>query len=175
MTKAARLICNQTIKLTKLARIPFKLVDLSELNKEWFKETRNIGQLLEVRQAKLKEKPVSVKKLDVKLINGIHKNRAKLLKKLKPNAGGSRGLNGNSGHAGTNGHSDENNGEAAADNNMAEEDEQEAADDDETDSDHLVIDNETDKPDFLKYFEAKCQTPSYVPEKLYFPKPSAGK
>lgn len=34
MTKAARNVCTNTIKLNKLARKPFKLVDLSELNKE---------------------------------------------------------------------------------------------------------------------------------------------
>ena len=34
MTKAARFVCTNTIKLNKLARKPFKLVELSDLNKE---------------------------------------------------------------------------------------------------------------------------------------------
>ena len=34
MTKAARFVCTGTIKLNKLARKPFKLVELSDLNKE---------------------------------------------------------------------------------------------------------------------------------------------
>ena len=34
MTKAARFVCTNTVKLNKLARKPFKLIELSDLNKE---------------------------------------------------------------------------------------------------------------------------------------------
>ncbi|CAF0703568.1 unnamed protein product [Brachionus calyciflorus] len=126
MTRAARLVATEAIKLKKLARKPFKLVDLSELNKEWTRESRNIRDLLD----KTKKKSNQVKKfLDVKLISKIAKNRARLLKK------------------GSN-------------------------EDDENSNDLIISDEDGDKPEFLKYFEKKCTTPCYVPEKLAYPKPS---
>jgi hypothetical protein len=158
MTQAARYACALTIKLKKLARKPFKLVDLAELNKEWFKETRNIATLISNQNAKRSNR-LGKLKLDVKLINRIHRARARELKRssaVKKEA--TKEVNGTNG---TNGH-----------NNEVEMEEEE----DDDDVDQLIIDNENpeDKPEFFKYFENKCTTPCYTPDKLAFPKPSSG-
>lgn len=76
MTKAARLVCPKTIRMFKLARKPFKLIELSELNKEWTKESRDIGKLLE-EHAKVPKAQSA--KLTVALIEGIKKNRRAVL------------------------------------------------------------------------------------------------
>lgn len=119
MTKAARLVATDVIKLRKLSKKPFKLVDLAELNRQWSKESRNIAELCE--KAK-KKKPIK-KPLDVKLILKIAKNTKRL-------------------------------------------------NDDDENSNDLVIED-TDKPEFLKYFEQKCTTPCYEPERIAFPKPTS--
>lgn len=156
MTRAARCACPQIVRVKKLARRPFKLVDLGELNREWFKETRNITQLLGTRAAKRFDR-LGKLKLDVKLINRIHRARARLLKKRN----GAK-VNGSTTN-GTNGHADD-----AHTVDGIDEDEDEAT--------ALVIDydNPDDKPEFLKYFENKCTSPCFTPERLAFPKPSAG-
>lgn len=163
MTRAARYACPQIVRIKKLARKPFKLVDLGELNREWFKETRQIAELLAARTAKRVNR-LGKTKLDVKLINRIHRARAGggvLLKKKKNN-----GIVNGAATNGTNGH------DSAADVDMDGHD----IDENEDDNDNLVIDyeNEEDKPEFLKYFENKCTTPCFTPERIAFPKPSAG-
>lgn len=175
MTRAARLVCNQTIKLKKLARKPFKQVDLAELNKEWSNkdaQPRNIAQILETHAAKLnyKTKIVLSKKLDLKLINQIHKYRVKKLKKSTTTVK-------NKLTNGTNGSAEQTNGHATNDEDnveMAEDGGGGGVDDDDDNEVDLVIDNDDDKPEFFKYFENKCTTPCYEPERLAFPKPSAG-
>jgi hypothetical protein len=125
MSQAARIVCVNSVKLKKLGRKPFKLVELAELNKEWTKEpNRNIQQIIDDN----KKKEYAQVKLSKELINKISKNRVKLTKK---------------------GNDDE---------------------EDEDDEDNLVIDSDHSKPDFLKYFEKKCEKPCYTPEQLLFPK-----
>jgi len=145
MTKAARLTCTNSIKIRKLSRKPFKLVELINLNKEWTKDPkRNIENVLD----EYKKKKFESRKLSKDLISVIAKNYAKILKRKKQNdrklANGSV----------QNGNHDENTQE------------------DENSEDELVIDNDDEvKPEFLKYFENKCTTPCYVPEKLIWVKP----
>ena len=93
MTKAARLVCPKTIRMFKLARKPFKLIELSELNKEWTKESRHIAKLLE-QHAKVPRAQSA--KLTVALIEVIKKKRRAVL-----NANGKL----------TNGHSGDEDGE----------------------------------------------------------------
>ena len=147
MTQAARNVCVSSIKLKKLARKPFKLVDLAELNKEWYKETRNISQILETSRKRRVAKKRVLSKI---LIEQIHKAFLKFLKKKKKRQ--------------TNGEETETN-----------EADVEVDDEDDEVSNELVIDNEEDKPEFLKYFENKCTSPCFTPEKLAFPKPNPGK
>ena len=158
MTKAARLVCLSTIKMRRLAKKPFKLVELSELNKEWAKEARNITLILEEIEKKRKENPKKVKKLDVPRIDVIHKNRVRQVRATKV----TNGEGGGATNGGMNGHQN-GNGAAA----------------DEENSNDLVIDNdgaaESDetKPDYFKYFEQKCTEPCYTPEQFLFPKPTS--
>lgn len=156
MTRASRLVCTGTVKLKRLAKKPFKLVDLSELNKEWSKENnRNITDLLEKRQKQVDAMASSCqarRKLHVKLIDSVAKNRSKLLK-----SNGKEHHNG-----GTNGH----NGHA-----HDAEDSNDLVIDQATDDDHQ---NDQPKPEYFKYFEQKCTTPCYTPDRFAFPKPSAG-
>lgn len=165
MTRAARHACPQIVRIKKLARRPFKLVDLGELNREWFKETRHIADLLSARVAKRVDR-LGKTKLDVKLINRIHRTRARTLKNRK------NGVNVNSNNnkrkemnGGTNGTTTTNGHDVDMDGH---------GDDD--DDENLVIDyeNPEDKPEFLKYFENKCTTPCFTPERLAFPKPTPG-
>lgn len=159
MTQAARVCCTGTIKLKKLARKPFKLVDLGELNKEWSKETRSISELVKKSKAKTHPK----RSLNKELIQVIAKNYAKILKskkRLEMKKNKNKLTNG-----ATNGHHVDNHNSNTEDNDY---------DDDE---DELVIDNndETakgDEPEFLKYFEQKCASPCYTPAQLIYPKPS---
>lgn len=144
MTKAARLVCPKTIRMFKLARKPFKLIELAELNKEWTgaggggKEPRDIGKLLAEHAKVPKAKPA---KLTVAVIEVIKKNRRAVLN------------TGKNGKSLTNGHSaeDESGGEL---------------------NEGLSVGNQ-EKPSFLRYFEQKCTTPCYSPEQILFPKPSA--
>ena len=145
MTQAARLACTNSVRLKKLARKPFKLVELVELNKEWTKEARHIQAILDEFKKKVFEK----RKLSKELIAVISKSYMKLLKRKKQTEA-RKALNGQQ--------QDSNN-----------EDEEEDSDNE------LVIDNDTEaKPEFLKYFEQKCAAPCYIPEKLLYAKPSAG-
>lgn len=158
MTQAARVCCTNTIKLKKLARKPFKLVDLGELNKEWSKETRNITDLVKKSKAKTHPK----RSLSKELIQTIAKNYAKLLKikkRLEMKKNKNKLTNG------TNGHHVDNHNSNTEDNDYDDEE------------DELVIDNndETnkgDEPEFLKYFEQKCTTSCFTPAQLLYPKPS---
>ena len=145
MTQAARIVCTNSIKLRKLGRKPFKLVDLAELNKEWYKETRNITLIIDTSS---KRRLAKKRILSKPLIDRIQKAFLKFMRKKKKL----------------------NNG-IELDN---ENDTNDYDDDDDEISNELVIDNEEDKPEFLKYFENKCTTPCYVPEKLIYAKPSAG-
>ena len=150
MTKAARLVCLHTIKLARLAKKPFKLVELAELNKEWAKEARNISEILRARQAAYQAAQASSlrQKLDVARIDVIRKNRARLAKAGKSNGHEASAVNGANGHE--NGHDDEN-------------------------SNDLVIDQDSaDQPEYFKYFEKKCTEPCYTPEQYLFPKPTSG-
>lgn len=145
MTKAARITCPNSIKLKKLPRKPFKLVELVELNKEWTKDSkRNIEQIL----ADYKKKKFEKRKLSKDLIAVIAKSYAKVLKRKKKAE--KKLTNGQ-----TNGHDDENSQE-----------------DENSEDDELVIEDDNEaKPEFLKYFENKCTEPCYVPEKLIWVKP----
>lgn len=147
MTRAARLTCTSSIKIRKLSRKPFKLVELTNLNKEWTKDPkRNIENIIN----DYKKKKFESRKLSKDLISVIAKNYAKILKRKKQN---DRKL-ANEGSVGQNGNHDENTQE------------------DENSEDELVIDNDDEvKPEFLNYFENKCTTPCYVPEKLIWVKP----
>ena len=157
LTRAARLVCVNTIKLERLRKAPFKLVELAELNKEWAKEkeTRSsisISALLDERAKKVASVRAArpKQKLDVARIDVIQRNRVRLVKAAKKQQtssnGAINGLNGQNGHA---------------------------AVDDENSND-LVIDNDADepKPDYFKYFEKKCAEPCYTPQQFLFPKPS---
>jgi len=154
MTRAARVCCTNTIKLKKLARKPFKLIDLSELNKEWSKESRNITDLVKASKAKTHPKRL----LSKDLISVIAKTYQKLLKKKK-RSDLKKVTNGTNGH-----HLDNHNQNSNTD-----------IDDDEDDNE-LVIDNNDeikgDEPEFLRYFEQKATTPCYTPAQLLYPKPS---
>lgn len=80
MTKAARLTCTAAIKIRKLSRKPFKLVELVELNKEWGKDSkRNITDII----SDYKKKTFVKRKLDKELIAVIAKSYAKVLKRKK--------------------------------------------------------------------------------------------
>lgn len=162
MTRAARHACPQVVRIKKLARRPFKLVDLGELNREWSKETRQIADLLTARTAKRVDR-LGKTKLDVKLIARIHRARARSLKRKNDTnhdatANKRKELNGSATN-GTNGHAD--------DTDMDGHDDEE---------DNLVIDyeNPDERPEFFKYFENKCTTPCFTPERLAFPKPTPG-
>lgn len=161
MTQAARLVCSNTIRMRKLSRKPFKLIELSELNKEWSKQPRNIQVIL---NAGKKRTSSIAEKLSVALIDTIMKNRVRLLKRKKNSELKQKRQNG---AMQTNGHA-ENNGKDVDEEDVDEEDE---------DNCELVIDNDNCndvvKPEFLKYFEQKCKEPCYVPERLAFVKPSA--
>lgn len=151
MTKASRNVCTNTIKLRRLSRKPFKLVELAELNKEWSKQPRNITQIIEDYN---KRKHAKTDKLTVKLIEVIHKNRNKLLKKLKKQT--EKSENG------------EQNGHHKDDDRVGYDDEE-----DEEDNELVIDNNDGDKPEFLRYFEEKCKTPCYVPERIAFVKPTS--
>lgn len=151
MTQAARLVCTKTIRMYKLARKPFKLVELAELNKEWNKEPRNIATLLEEFK---KSKKLKDSKLTVELIDVIRKNRQK-----------QRALK--NGKKITNGHGGDSNG-----NNENSNDNEELMIDDQND-DNENEEDEKIKPEFHKYFIEKCTTPCFVPEKLLFAKPTS--
>jgi hypothetical protein len=146
MTKAARLVCTNTVKLARLAKKPFKLVELAELNKEWNAEKRDITAIMQKRGvlggvgtslvgSKAKQK------LDVPRIDVIHKARSQ---KVVAN-----GLNGHNGHGDNDSSSD-----LVIDNENGDE--------------------SAPKPDYFKYFEQKCTTPCYTPTQFLFPKPSSG-
>ncbi len=161
MTRAARVCCTNSIKLKKLARKPFKLVDLSDLNKEWTKESRNINDLVKQSQAKTHAKRL----LSKDLIAVISKSYSKLLKKKKRSEfKKTKSLtNGNTmnGHHANENHNTQNSN---------------TEDDDDDEDDELVIDNnddvKVDEPEFLKYFENKSTTPCFTPSQLLYPKPS---
>jgi hypothetical protein len=164
MTHAARLVCTGAIKLKRLARKPFKAVDLTELNREWQKDSRrSITQLYEQSKNKAKK----IRRLTVELISVISKCRIRKVNKLKniesikklsnENKSKEPLVNGNS-----NGHPGE---------HMNEDDEARASDEEE----NLVIEEPTEKPEFLKYFDKKCSSPSHVPERIIFPRPSQGR
>lgn len=161
MTRAARICCTNSIKLKKLARKPFKLVDLSELNKEWTRESRNINDLVKQSQAKTHAKRL----LSKDLIAVISKSYSKLLKKKKRSElKKTKSLtNGNS----TNGHHTSENHNTQNSN---------TEDDDDDEDDELVIDNNDDvkgdEPEFLNYFENKSASSCYIPSQLLYPKPS---
>lgn len=149
MTQAARLTCTNAIKIKKLGRKPFKLVDLSELNKEWTKDAkRNIESTL----AEYKKKTFEKRLLGKDLIAVIAKSYAKVLRKKKQAE--RRLANGQ-----LNGQHDE----------ASQEDEN-------SEDDELVIEDDNEvKPEFFAYFENKCKEPCYVPEKLIWVKPDKGK
>jgi hypothetical protein len=171
MTKAARNVCTNTIKLRKLTRKPFKLVELAELNKEWSKQPRNIQQIMdEYTKKKRHHEPNSKtsKLLDIKLIEIIFKNRMKILKHLKKQSDRSLKKMNGANNISTNGHQNE------------DEDREGYDDEEDDDASELVIDNEESVknaneqlPEFLKYFEKKCSSPCYVPERLAFLKPTS--
>lgn len=145
MTQAARLTCTSAIKIKKLGRKPFKLVDLSELNKEWTKDAkRNIESIL----AEYKKKKFEKRLLSKDLIAVIAKSYAKVLRKKKQAE--RRLANGQ-----LNGQHDENSQE-----------------DENSEDDELVIEDDSEvKPEFFAYFENKCTEPCFVPEKLIWVKP----
>lgn len=175
MTRAARVVCPQIVRVKKLARRPFKLVDLGELNREWFKsgggggdaaQQRNITEILNTRASKRVDR-LGKLKLDVKLINRIHRvTRSR-------GGGGSTGKKSKvNGTNGTNGHQDGGGGEVEMVDGEVDDD------NDDDDDAQLVIDydNQEDRPGFLKYFENKsANTPSFTPDRIAFPKPSSGK
>ena len=144
MSKAARIVCVNTVKLRRITRKPFKLIELAELNKEWSKETRDIAQILEC----MKKRVPKTDKLSVERIDIIAKNRVKILKKKK-------GKTANGLTNGTNGHH--------------EADEQNDAEVEFIADCHNAVEA---KPEFFKYFGNRSKSPSFKPEKLAFPKPS---
>lgn len=145
MTQAARLVCTNSIKLKKLSRKPFKLVELNELNKEWSKDSkRNIEKTL----VDYRKKTFKTRNLSKELITVIAKSYAKLLKRKKQ--ADNKLANGTA-----NGNHDENSQE-----------------DDNSEDDELVIEDDNEaKPEYLKYFENKATEPCFVPEKLIWAKP----
>ncbi len=143
MTKAARVVCPNTIKLRKLAKKPFKLIELSELNKEWTKETRNITEIVDTRK-----KTYVKRKLTVKLIDRITKYRSKLTKRQQQNKELNGGTNG---HHALNGHEE----------------------DDDEDTQLVIDNQDDEpKPEYFKYFGQKSLEPSFKPAQIAFPKPS---
>ena len=106
MTQAARLVCTKTIRMFKLARKPFKLVELAELNKEWTKETRNIAALLDEFK---RSKRLKKSKLSVELIDTIRKSR--------------RAKHITNGHGSSNGGDDQMNEDLIIDDDAEEDDE----------------------------------------------------
>lgn len=169
MTQAARVCCTNSIKLKKLARKPFKLVDLAELNKEWSNkesQPRNIADLVKQSKAKTHAKRL----LSKDLIQVISKNYIKLLRKKKRSdlKTSKKLTNGTNGHHNIDNHNQNSNTEDDENNNNN--------DDDEEDDNELVIDNNDenkgDEPEFLKYFENKCTTPCFTPDQYLYPKPS---
>jgi metastasis-associated protein MTA len=156
MTQAARNVCTQTIRLQKLARKPFKIVELADLNKEWAKlPSRNITNILDKCTKKSRNGRISVK-LNVKLIGVIARTRVKTLKQKRAGSG--------SGDAGslTNGHD-------GCGGMLGEEEMTVDGGDQEYINDcHNGID---EKPEFLSYFNGnKCAEPCFVPESMAFPK-----
>lgn len=145
MTKAARLTCTNAVRVRKLSRKPFKLVELLELNKEWTKDAkRNITEII----AEYKKKSFVKRMLDKELIAVIAKSYAKVLKRKKQME--KKVANGNH------------------DENAIDEDNSE-------DESELIIEDDNEpKPEFLKYFENKCVEPCYVPETLLYEKPDKG-
>ena len=148
MSKAARIVCLNTVKLRRITRKPFKLVELAELNKEWTKETRDIARILE----SMKKRVPKTDKLSVERIEVIAKNRVRILRKKRTGRGAANALTN-----GTNGHH-----EAGAD-------EQSDAEVEFIADCHNAVEA---KPEFFKYFGNRSKSPSYKAEKLAFPKPS---
>jgi hypothetical protein len=147
MTRAARFVCTQTIKLRKLAKRPFKLVELSELNKEWYKDKdRVIQKTLDEHKLVRNE---AKRKLDVARIDVIRQARQKSLKKQQQPQ-----------QNGVNGHDDEASNDLVIDQNMEEE---------------VDDDVQQEKPEYMRYFEQKATEPCYTPAQLLFPKPTSGK